>query len=54
MLYLYQNRLTNFIEVYVQQVNSARTPQVIGGLLDIDCDETTNQEPALVSYWEFP
>lgn len=41
VLYLYQNGLTNFIEVYVQQVNSARTPQVIGGLLDVDCDETT-------------
>jgi clathrin heavy chain len=41
VLYLYQNSLTNFIEVYVQRVNSARTPQVIGGLLDVDCDETT-------------
>ncbi|SGZ23972.1 BQ5605_C023g09673 [Microbotryum silenes-dioicae] len=41
VLYLYQNGLTNFIEVYVQRVNSARTPQVIGGLLDVDCDETT-------------
>lgn len=41
MLYLYQNGLTSFIEVYVQRVNSMRTPQVIGGLLDVDCDETT-------------
>ncbi|OXG17129.1 clathrin heavy chain [Cryptococcus neoformans Ze90-1] len=41
VLYLYQNGLTNFIEIYVQRVNSARTPQVIGGLLDVDCDETT-------------
>ncbi|KIJ55342.1 hypothetical protein M422DRAFT_219983 [Sphaerobolus stellatus SS14] len=39
VLYLYQNGLINFIEVYVQRVNSARTPQVIGGLLDVDCDE---------------
>jgi clathrin heavy chain len=39
VLYLYQNGLTSFIEVYVQKVNSARTPQVIGGLLDVDCDE---------------
>jgi clathrin heavy chain len=31
--------LINFIEVYVQRVNSSRTPQVIGGLLDVDCDE---------------
>jgi len=41
VLYLYQNGLIKFIEVYVQRVNSARTPQVIGGLLDVDCDETT-------------
>ncbi|ODO11264.1 hypothetical protein I350_00039 [Cryptococcus amylolentus CBS 6273] len=39
VLYLYQNGLTNFIEIYVQRVNAARTPQVIGGLLDVDCDE---------------
>ncbi|WFD29954.1 Clathrin heavy chain [Malassezia sp. CBS 17886] len=39
VLYLYQNMLLNFIEVYVQKVNSTRTPQVIGGLLDVDCDE---------------
>ena len=41
VLYLYQNGLTKFIEVYVQQVNSARAPQVIRGLLDVDCNETT-------------
>ncbi|KZT09895.1 clathrin heavy chain 1 [Laetiporus sulphureus 93-53] len=41
VLYLYQNGLINFIEVYVQRVNSVRTPQVIGGLLDVDCDEST-------------
>ncbi|KAI0652837.1 clathrin heavy chain [Cubamyces menziesii] len=41
VLYLYQRGLTNFIEVYVTRVNSVRTPQVIGGLLDVDCDETT-------------
>ena len=41
VLYLYQNGLTNFIEVYVQRVNSARCPQVVGGLLDVDCDEGT-------------
>ena len=27
--------------MYVQRVNSARTPVVIGALLDVDCDETT-------------
>jgi clathrin heavy chain len=41
VLYLYQNGLTKFIEVYVQRVNSVRTPQVVGGLLDVDCDEIT-------------
>jgi clathrin heavy chain len=39
VLYLYQNGLNNFIEIYVQRVNAARTPQVIGGLLDVDCEE---------------
>ena len=41
VLYLYQNGLTKFIKVYVQRVNSVCTPQVIGGLLDVDCDEST-------------
>ncbi|KAK7016226.1 Clathrin heavy chain [Paramarasmius palmivorus] len=41
VLYLYQNNLINFIEVYVQCVNSVRTPQVVSGLLDMDCDEST-------------
>ncbi|KAF8327169.1 clathrin heavy chain 1 [Cantharellus anzutake] len=41
VLYLYQNGLVKFIEVYVQRVNAARTPQVVGGLLDVDCDEAT-------------
>jgi clathrin heavy chain len=40
VLFLYQHNLTKYIEVYVQKVNSQRTPQVIGGLLDVDCDET--------------
>jgi clathrin heavy chain len=35
-----QNGLTKFIEVYMQCVNSVRTPQVVGGLLDVDGDET--------------
>ncbi|KZS94509.1 clathrin heavy chain 1 [Sistotremastrum niveocremeum HHB9708] len=41
VLYLYQNGLIQAIEIYVQRVNSARTPEVIGGLLDVDCEETT-------------
>lgn len=40
VLYLYQHQQFKSIEVYVQQVNPSRTPGVIGGLLDVDCDET--------------
>ncbi|KAL1920539.1 uncharacterized protein VTP21DRAFT_916 [Calcarisporiella thermophila] len=43
VLYLYQNNLHKYIEVYVQQVNSARTPAVIGALLDVDCNESIIQ-----------
>ena len=41
VLYLYQDGLTKFNEVYIQRIDSTRTPQVVGGLLDVDCDETT-------------
>lgn len=40
VLYLYQNQLFQPIEVYVQQINPSRTPAVIGGLLDVDCEES--------------
>ena len=40
ILYLYQNQHFKSIEIYVQQVNPARTPFVIGALLDVDCDES--------------
>lgn len=40
VLYLYQNQQFKSIEVYVQRVNPARTPIVIGALLDVDCEET--------------
>jgi len=39
VLYLYQNQQFKSIEIYVQQVNPSRTPAVVGGLLDVDCDE---------------
>lgn len=39
ILYLYKNKYYKFIEVYVQQVNPSNTPQVVAGLLDVDCDE---------------
>ncbi|KAI9031707.1 hypothetical protein CLU79DRAFT_729726 [Phycomyces nitens] len=41
VLYLYHNNLQNFIEVYVQKVNPSRTPEVVGALLDVGCDEDT-------------
>ncbi|KZV91943.1 clathrin-domain-containing protein [Exidia glandulosa HHB12029] len=41
VLYLDQNGLRNFIEVYVQRVNSVRTPQVAGGGLLEGDDEGT-------------
>lgn len=40
VLYLYQNKHFKSIEVYVQRVNPARTPAIVGGLLDVDCDES--------------
>lgn len=40
VLFLYQNQQFKSIEVYVQRVNPARAPAVIGGLLDVDCDES--------------
>ncbi|MCJ1469690.1 hypothetical protein MMC07_008326 [Pseudocyphellaria aurata] len=40
ILYLYQNQQFKSIEIYVQRVNPARTPFVIGALLDVDCDES--------------
>lgn len=40
VLYLYQSQQFKSIEIYVQQVNPTRTPAVIGGLLDVDCEES--------------
>mmetsp|Transcript_7206 Transcript_7206/g.12899 ORF Transcript_7206/g.12899 Transcript_7206/m.12899 type:complete len:1693 (+) Transcript_7206:262-5340(+) len=37
--YLYTNKLLKHIEVYVQKVSPQKTPEVIGKLLDLDCDE---------------
>lgn len=39
VLFLYQNQQFQAIEAYVQRVNPSRTPAVVGGLLDVDCDE---------------
>ncbi|KAI5858017.1 armadillo-type protein [Tricharina praecox] len=40
VLYLYRNQQFKSIEVYVQRVNPSRTPAVVGGLLDVDCEES--------------
>ncbi|TPX47357.1 hypothetical protein SeMB42_g00049 [Synchytrium endobioticum] len=40
VLFLYQSNLYKYIEIYVQKVNPARTPAVIGALLDVDCEES--------------
>lgn len=37
--YLYSNNLLKYIEVYATKVSPQKTPQVIGKLLDLDCNE---------------
>lgn len=44
ILYLYKSQNLKFIETYVQQINPSRTAQVIGALLDMDCDEKFIQD----------
>lgn len=39
VFYLFRNNMFQFIEIYVQRINPSKTPQVVGALLDIDCDE---------------
>ncbi|XP_022191703.2 clathrin heavy chain [Nilaparvata lugens] len=39
VIYLYQNNLHKYIEVYVQKVNASRLPAVVGSLLDAGCHE---------------
>ena len=40
VLFLFQKGMTKYIEIYVQKVNSKRTPEVIGALMDVDCSDT--------------
>ncbi|KAI8979961.1 hypothetical protein BDB01DRAFT_798258 [Pilobolus umbonatus] len=54
VLYLYHNHLQNFIETYVQKVNPSRTPEVIGGLLDVGCDEDVIKNLLLSVQGEVP
>ena len=44
ILRLYKTQNMKFIETYVQQVNPSKTPQVVGALLDMDCDEKFIQD----------
>lgn len=37
--YLYNSHLQKYIEVYVQKVSPQKTPQVVGKLLDLQCNE---------------
>lgn len=37
--YLYDNSMLRYIEGYVQKVNPANCPEVVGALLDKECDE---------------
>lgn len=37
--YLWNNKMSNFVTIYVQKVAPAKTPQVVGKLLDLDADE---------------
>lgn len=43
ILYLYKHQFFKFIEIYVQQINTSKTPQVVAALLDVDCDERVIQ-----------
>lgn len=37
--YLFSNNLQKYIEIYAQKVSPAKTPQVVGKLLDLECSE---------------
>ncbi|PVD31619.1 hypothetical protein C0Q70_07035 [Pomacea canaliculata] len=53
VLYLYRNNLQKYIEIYVQKVNPARLPVVVGGLLDVDCAEDIIKQLILVVRGQF-
>eukprot|EP01118_Nematostelium_gracile_P004199 TRINITY_DN1492_c0_g1_i3.p1 TRINITY_DN1492_c0_g1~~TRINITY_DN1492_c0_g1_i3.p1 ORF type:complete len:1689 (-),score=583.76 TRINITY_DN1492_c0_g1_i3:132-5015(-) len=37
--YLYKNNMSRYIEAYVQKINPANTPVVVGALIDVGCNE---------------
>lgn len=53
VLYLYRNNLQKYIEIYVQKVNPARLPVVVGGLLDVDCSEDVIKQLIMVVKGQF-
>ncbi|XP_048742391.2 clathrin heavy chain 1 isoform X2 [Ostrea edulis] len=53
VLYLYRNNLQKYIEIYIQKVNPARLPVVIGGLLDVDCGEDAIKQLIMVVKGQF-
>ncbi|PPQ81912.1 hypothetical protein CVT26_004122 [Gymnopilus dilepis] len=54
ILYLYPNDLVKFFEVYDLHVPSIRTPRLIGGLLDVDCDKATIKDVSASVTGNFP
>ncbi|SCU88368.1 LANO_0D01904g1_1 [Lachancea nothofagi CBS 11611] len=54
ILYLYKAQDFKFIEVYVQQVNPSKTPQVIAALLDVDCDERVIKNLLITALGQVP
>lgn len=53
VLYLYRNNLQKYIEVFVQKVNPARLPVVVGALLDVDCNEDAIKQLILHTRGQF-
>jgi len=53
VLYLYRNNIPKYIEIYVQKVNPSRLPVVVGGLLDVDCQEDTIKNLIMVVKGQF-
>eukprot|EP01127_Copromyxa_protea_P002769 TRINITY_DN1272_c0_g1_i1.p1 TRINITY_DN1272_c0_g1~~TRINITY_DN1272_c0_g1_i1.p1 ORF type:complete len:1717 (+),score=471.10 TRINITY_DN1272_c0_g1_i1:887-6037(+) len=42
--YLYRNNLTQYLQIYVQQLNPLKTPEVVGALLDENASDESVQE----------
>lgn len=53
VLHLFRNNLQKYIEIYVSKVNPSRLPQVIGGLLDVDCEPDVIKNLILIVKGQF-